>query len=54
MEAGVKELSAAPESCLVLRSMAEFEAEVLYFLSFLKCSKEPDLSQVSAGSDPLR
>lgn len=50
----MKELSTEPGSCSVLRSMAEFLEEVLYFLSFLKCSKEPDLSQVSAGSDPLR
>lgn len=50
MQVGVKE----PESCPVLRSVAEFVGEVLYSLSFLKCSKGPDLSRVSAESDALR
>lgn len=49
MQAGVKALCAQ-----TLRSMAEFVEEVLYFLSFLNCSKALDLSQVSAGSGPLR
>lgn len=37
-----------------LRSMAGFVEEVLYFLSFLNCTKGLDLSRVSAGSGPLR
>lgn len=51
MEAGVKELSAAPESCLVLPSMAGFGAKVLYILSFQNVRK--DLTFLECQQDQI-